>query len=127
MQAAAAGDPGASPGRGPFKQIDTMKAISEQECYILECGNALASWKAWQKTVFDKARTFDRQLFSKEHVIALGHHLDSLARSCRNYTPGGIILPDWDFCKNYGIDPSIQLGPGCSIKFTRVAGLFDGK
>lgn len=128
MQAAAAGDPGASPGRGPFKQIDTMEQFNKLDnLYLLDCGLEQSSWRAWQKTVFGKARTFDRQLFTKEQIIAFGHHLDNVGRSCRNYIPGSIILPDWDFCKNYRVDPNIQLGPGCAIKFTRVAGIFTGK
>lgn len=63
MQADAAGDPGASPGRGPSKQINTMEQFNKLDnLYLLDCGNAQSSWRAWQKTAFDKARTFDRQL-----------------------------------------------------------------
>lgn len=95
--------------------------------YMLDCGNALSSWKAWQQTAHKAARKFDRQLFTKAQIVAIGHHLDNLGRTCRNYVPGSVILPDWDFCASYNVDPGIQLGPGCAITFRRTAGNFTGK
>ncbi|MBR1575878.1 MAG: hypothetical protein IJ654_05440 [Bacteroidales bacterium] len=96
----------------------------DETLYMLDCSNASTSWRAWQNAAHNEARRFDRQLFTRSQINAMGHHLDNVARTVRNYVPGSIRLPDWDFCDSYNVDPSISLGPGCTIAFRRTAGNF---
>lgn len=104
-----------------LKNHDTMT----EQLYLLQCGDKMKSWKAWQRTLFDEARRFDRQLFTKAQIAVLGTHLNHIGHTCRNYT--GITMPDWDFCQNYAVRPQISLGYGCSVTFTPVVGYFTGR
>lgn len=118
MQAAAAGDPGASPGRGPYQNDDTM---ADEKLYLMDCNNALSSWKAYQHKLFNEARRFDHQLFTRAQIVALGHHLDNLGRTCRNYVP--ISMPDFSI-EQYGMQPHISIGNGCGVGFIPVRGYY---
>lgn len=117
MQAAAAGDPGASPGRGP-QYDDTM----EKELYYLEMDSMKSSWKAWQRGLYSAARKYDHYLFTKDEILAVGHWLDGLRKQYRNSE--AIMMPSWAFCNEYGTSPHITLGYGCTLVFRPVAGFF---
>lgn len=120
-QAAAAGDPGASPGRGPYKLEDMEK----MDFYYLEMDYAKSSWKAWQKGLHDAAKKYDRRLFTKDQILALGTWLSNLRLQYRNH--GDVTMPDWVFCKEYDIAPQISIGYGCTLTFKPVAGYYNGK
>lgn len=120
-QADAAGDPGASPGRGPYKNDDTM---ADEKLYLMDCGNALSCWKAYQRKLYNEARRFDHQLFTRAQIVALGHHLDNLGRTCRNYV--SISMPDFGI-EQYGMQPHISIGNGCGVGFIPVRGYYGEK
>lgn len=95
----------------------------EQQLYFLEMDYAKSAWNAWQKGLHDAARRYDRHLFTKDQILALGTWLSNLRLKYRNH--GDVTMPDWDFCKQYGYGPQIGIGNGCSLTFKPVAGYFD--
>ena len=96
----------------------------EEQLYYLEMDYAKSSWNAWQKGLYDAARKFDHQLFTKDQIIALGTWLSNLRFSYRYH--GDVTMPDWKFCQEYRVSPQIGIGGGCSLTFKPVAGYFNG-
>lgn len=94
----------------------------EEKLYYLEMDNAKSAWNAWQKGLHAAAKKFDRQLFTKEQILALGTWLNNYRLTFRNSEP--VTMPDWAFAKQYGTCPSIGLGYGCSLTFKPVAGFY---
>lgn len=95
----------------------------EEKIYLMDCGNALSSWKAYQNKLFNEARRFNHQLFTRSQIVALAHHLDALGMTYRNYVP--IIPADFEMEK-YGMFPHISIGPGCGVGFIPVKGYHNG-
>lgn len=98
--------------------------MNNEQLYLMDCDNALSSWKAYQHKVFNEARRFNHQLFTRTQITALTHHLHQVGQTCRNYVP--ITPPDFDVEK-YGIQPHISIGNGCGVGFIPVKGYFNGK
>lgn len=96
-----------------------------EQLYYLEMDSEKSSWLAWQKGLYRSALQFNRQLFTKQQILALGHWLNGWRTAYRNH--GDVSMPDWEFCEEYCVPPSIMIGPGCSLHFKPVAGYFNGK
>ena len=97
----------------------------ETQLYYLEMDASKSAWRAWQAGCYKAVKKFDRQLFTKQQILALGTWLNTYRMTFRNSEP--VSMPDWDFASHYNTSPQIGLGPGCSLHFKPVAGYFNGK
>lgn len=94
--------------------------------YLLNCGNALTSWKKWQCVAFEYAQSLDHYLFSRNSILNLYAELVKVASCQRNYIPGSIRDPDFDFSERYNTSVLLGIGESCSLSFIPVAGYYQG-
>lgn len=100
-----------------------MKPLTEP-LYLLDCPNALSSWKVWQQKTFGYARQFNLQIFNKAGIEAFREKMQAVADSCRNHEEVG--RPDWEWAEKYGRSVHISIGGGCGVSFMKIAGIYDG-
>ena len=76
---------------------------------------------SWQKTCLAVAREGEACLFTREGIDELADRLQALADGLKG-KDRKVSRPDWDFCEQYHLGPSISIGYGCSVSFSEVSG-----
>ena len=94
----------------------------DRSIFRLECGERKSSWKKWQQLAFEEAREHDGKLFTNFGISVLIGRMQSAANMAKNV--GEVRGPDWAFCDEYGVSPTISVGEGCTIRFEPVKGYF---
>ncbi len=94
----------------------------EDNIFRLDCGDAKSSWKRWQEQAFALAEKHDGQLFTYGTISDLVNHMNESVKVFKNAQH--INIPDWKFCREYGIRPSVSIGEGCTIVFQPVRGYY---
>lgn len=94
----------------------------EDNIFRLDCGDSKSSWKRWQEQAFALAKEHDGQLFTYGTISDLVRVLNESTKPFKNAQP--IRDPDWKFCWEYNIRPSVSIGEGCTIVFQPVRGYY---
>lgn len=94
----------------------------EDNIFRLDCGDAKSSWKRWQEQAFALAKQHDGQLFTYGTISDLVNRMNESVKVFKNAQH--IDIPDWKFCWEYGIRPSVTIGENCIIAFQPVRGYY---
>lgn len=94
----------------------------DRSIFRLDCGERKSCWKKWQQLAFEEAREHDGKLFTIGAIGILVSRMQSAANVAKNV--GDVRGPDWEFCQEYGVSPTITVGEGCTIRFEPVKGYF---
>lgn len=90
--------------------------------FRLECGERKSSWKKWQQLAFEEAREHDGKLFTIGGICILVERMQIAANMAKKV--GEVSGPDWSFCWEYDVSPTISFGEGGTIRFEPVKGYF---
>ena len=90
--------------------------------FRLNVGDAKSSWKRWQDNCYAIAKEYDGYLFTYGGISALVERLNKHAANFKNSET--IKEPDWKFCWEYGIRPSVSIGDNCVLVFEAVRGYY---
>ena len=94
----------------------------DTQLFLLDCGLAKASWKAAQQVLFDRARKYDRYIFTRQDVQNFADQLQLLNSQQKN--PVAFRFPDWDLYDRYGQAPGLCFGENCYVTFLPITGYF---
>lgn len=90
--------------------------------FRLNVGDSKSSWKRWQDNCHAIAAKYDGCLFTQGGIAALVKQMNKKAALFKNGQT--IQEPDWAFCWEYNIRPSVGIGEGCTIVFEPVRGYY---
>ena len=90
--------------------------------FRLNAGDAKSRWKRWQDNCYAIAKEYDGYLFTYGGISALVERLNKHAAKFKNAET--IKEPDWKFCWEYGIRPSVSIGDNCVLVFEAVRGYY---
>lgn len=103
--------------------VGWVDPLHEDNVFRLDVGDAKSSWKRWQDNCYTIAKKYDGCLFTYGGIQHLVKRLNEHASSFKNAQP--IREPDWKFCWEYGVRPSIAIGDNCVLVFEAVRGYYN--
>jgi hypothetical protein len=103
--------------------VGWVDPLHKDNVFRLNVGDAKSSWKRWQDNCYTIAKKYDGYLFTYGSIKALVQRLNEQAAKFKNGQT--IKEPDWTFCWEYNIRPSISIGDNCTLVFEAVRGYYD--
>lgn len=98
--------------------------VKENARFVMDLGFEKNNWSKSLKTVYEKAREYNHQLFTVKGIEHLYGELVTLAGK----QPAALDLrkPSWDGFFRYNLRPSISIAPECLITFIPIKGDYPG-
>ena len=96
----------------------------ESSRFVMDLTFERSTWSKSVKTVYEKAREYNNQLFTYKGIEQLYNELLTLAGK----QPAALDLrkPSWDGYFRYNLRPSISIAPECLITFIPIRGDYHG-
>ena len=98
--------------------------VKENARFVMDLTFERSTWSKSVKTVYEKAREYNNQLFTYKGIEQLYNELLTLAGK----QPAALDLrkPSWDGYFKYNLRPSISIAPECLITFIPIKGDYPG-
>lgn len=104
--------------------MEGFELLMESSRFVMDLPFERSTWSKSVKTVYEKAREYNNQLFTYKGIEQLYNELLTLAGK----QPAALDLrkPSWDGYFKYNLRPSISIAPECLITFIPIKGDYPG-
>ena len=104
--------------------MEGFELLMESSRFVMDLTFERSTWSNSVKTVYEKAREYNNQLFTYKGIEQLYNELLTLAGK----QPAALDLrkPSWDGYFKYNLRPSISIAPECLITFIPIKGDYPG-
>jgi hypothetical protein len=104
--------------------MEGFELLMESSRFVMDLTFERSTWSKSVKTVYEKAREYNNQLFTYKGIEQLYNELLPLAGK----QPAALDLrkPSWDGYFKYNLRPSISIDPECLITFIPIKGDYPG-
>ena len=104
--------------------MEGFELLMESSRFVMDLTFERSTWSKSVKTVYEKAREYNNQLFTYKGIEQLYNELLTLAGK----QPAALDLrkPYWDGYFRYNLRPSISIAPECLITFIPIRGDYPG-
>ena len=104
--------------------MEGFELLMESSRFVMDLTFERSTWSKSVKTVYEKAREYNNQLFTYKGIEKLYNELLTLAGK----QPAALDLrkPSWDGYFKYNLRPSISIAPECLITFIPIKGDYPG-
>lgn len=104
--------------------MEGFELLMESSRFVMDLTFEKSTWSKSVKTVYEKAREYNNQLFTYKGIEQLYNELLTLAGK----QPAALDLrkPSWDGFFRYNLRPSISIAPECLITFIQIKGDYPG-
>lgn len=104
--------------------MEGFELLMESSRFVMDLTFERSTWSKSVKTVYEKAREYNNQLFTYKGIEQFYNELLTLAGK----QPAALDLrkPSWDGYFKYNLRPSISIAPECLITFIPIKGDYPG-